>query len=654
MSFNNKLSVVLLALGFAGTATSQETKRVQPVWWFGQSVAANINNYQGTTQKLTNTFSVPTAFHKGNSVKPYFSLLTEYRPGKMWGGMLNLAYDNRGGSFNTVTAPCNCPATLSTNLSYITLEPSLRMQPFPSSSFYVFAGPTVAVNVRKEFTYVQEKQVDRAGDLSDIRKTVFSAQAGLGLDIPVSKKASLVQMTVSPFASFQTDLGQSPRKIESWSMYTIRAGVALKFGTGKKTTVKTIPVDPVNPVVTVPEKEIEFSVRAPKAVPAVRQVKENFPMLNAVFFDMGTTTIPTRYTLLSNTAAKTFKETSLQTAQPDNLNRGRAGRQLAVYYNLLNIVGDRLRANPGTSITLSGASAGNPTEGKLMAETVKNYLVTVFDINGSRIETQGRDKPVVPSEQAGATKELDLLHEGDRRVDITSNSPELLLQVGGNKIAFLKPLEITSIQEDPLDSHVIFTATGATELLKWWSLELTDTKGITQHFGPFARDIITIPGKSILGESNTNSYKVVMLGETNSGRSVKKEGTVNLVKAASDKQTGMRYSILFDFDKSKSITAYETFLTELVAPLVPENGTVIIHGHTDIIGSEQYNHTLSHERAIGSQEILERAIRKAGKTGVRFESYGFGEDLKLAPFDNKYPEERFYNRTVIIDIVPAV
>ena len=47
-------------------------------------------------------------------------------------------------------------------------------------------------------------------------------------------------------------------------------------------------------------------------------------------------------------------------------------------------------------------------------------------------------------------------------------------------------------------------------------------------------------------------------------------------------------------------------------------------------------------------------IRKAktGRKDVIFEIYGFGEDVSLPPFDNKYPEERFYNRTVIIDIIP--
>ena len=649
--FNQKRNLLLLSLACAGAVQSQVLERVKPVWWFGQSVAANFNNYQGTTQKLTNNFNVPAAFHKGNSVKPYFSLLTEYRPNKVWGGMLNIAYDNRGGTFNTVKAPCDCPATLSTNLSYISIEPSLRIAPF-SSGFYIFGGPTIGVNVRKQFTYKQDKQVNRTDDLSDIRKTIFSAQAGLGVDIPLSARESRAQMTLSPFASFQTDLGQAPRMVESWSMYTIRAGIALKFGSGrKKGPIKTSP-EPTVTVTPVSEKEVEFSVRAPLAVPDVRQVKENFPLRNSVFFNTGSADIPGRYVLLSNAAAANFKEAQLQSAQPDNLNNNRSARQLSVYHNILNIIGDRMRSNPSTVINLSGASDGNPTEGKLMAENVKQYLVSVFGITASRITTEGRDKPVIPSEQAGATKELVLLREGDRRVDITTASPELLLEVGGSA-SFLRPVDITAIQADPLDSHVIFTSTGSTELLKWWSLELTDDKGTLQRYGPFAKDVITIPGKQILGNNNTGTYHVSMIGESYSGRAVKKESSVRLVKSTEDKQTGMRYSILFDFDRSKSISAYEKFLNEMVATLIPDDATVIIHGHTDIIGDEKYNQTLSLERAGSSQKILERAVVKAGKKGVKFESYGFGEDTGLAPFDNKLPEERFYNRTVIIDIVTS-
>jgi len=57
-------------------------------------------------------------------------------------------------------------------------------------------------------------------------------------------------------------------------------------------------------------------------------------------------------------------------------------------------------------------------------------------------------------------------------------------------------------------------------------------------------------------------------------------------------------------------------------------------------------------RANNIKGTLEKSLSKAGRSDVKFEIYGFGEDEKLAPFENKFPEERFYNRTVIIDIIP--
>jgi outer membrane protein OmpA-like peptidoglycan-associated protein len=92
---------------------------------------------------------------------------------------------------------------------------------------------------------------------------------------------------------------------------------------------------------------------------------------------------------------------------------------------------------------------------------------------------------------------------------------------------------------------------------------------------------------------------------------------------------------------------------EIVVPKIPAGGKVIIHGYTDITGDAAYNQTLSLERANDVRNILSNGLSKVGKSGVLFEVYGFGEDEDLSPFDNTFPEERFYNRTVIIDIVPG-
>jgi len=109
---------------------------------------------------------------------------------------------------------------------------------------------------------------------------------------------------------------------------------------------------------------------------------------------------------------------------------------------------------------------------------------------------------------------------------------------------------------------------------------------------------------------------------------------------------------LFEFNDSKSIAMYDKYLTEIVTPKIPKGATVLIHGYTDVVGGEDSNLELSMARATDVQKILEKALSNAGRTDVKFEAYGFGEDENLAQFENKYPEERFYNRAVVIDIIP--
>jgi outer membrane protein OmpA-like peptidoglycan-associated protein len=325
---------------------------------------------------------------------------------------------------------------------------------------------------------------------------------------------------------------------------------------------------------------------------------------------------------------------------------------MTVYYNILNIMGDRMKRSPRTIIALSGASGKGPAHGKERAETIKKYLVDVFGIDGSRITTEGRDEPRIPSETLGGTKELALLRAGDRRVDIESISPELLIQVGGGSHYMLKPVQVVTEVEDPLDSHVIFNVVGAKEALVSWSIEITDEQGKVMRYGPSTRDQESISGNTILGDRSQGNFKVVMLGQTKDGKSVRKESAVQLIRRDEPKKESMRFSILFDFDKSKTIASYEQFLKEVVTPLIPDSGIVVIHGHTDIIGEEEFNDSLSSQRVQDARTIIEHAIANSGKKGITFETFACGENLQLAPFDNFFPEERFYNRTVIIDIVP--
>jgi outer membrane protein OmpA-like peptidoglycan-associated protein len=311
-----------------------------------------------------------------------------------------------------------------------------------------------------------------------------------------------------------------------------------------------------------------------------------------------------------------------------------------------------MKTNPGSAVSLSGSTGNGSEEGRALAETVKSYLVNVFGIDGARITTEGRENPRIPSEHPGGTRELPLLRAEDRRVDIESRSPELLMQVGGPP-DMLRPVQIYAVQDNPMDGHVLFQVSGAREVLSSWSVELTDEQGSVQRYGPFVRELESVPGRTILGNRAEGDFKAVMLGTTKSGSPVRRESSVCLVRRDEAVPEGLRFSILFEFDKSKTIDTYKSFLTEMVAPLVPEGGHVIIHGHTDVIGEVDYNETLSDERAQGARGVINGALSESVTRGVTFDTYGFGEDADLAPFDNNLPEERFYNRTVIIDFVPG-
>lgn len=648
--------ITLSWLSFQTTVQAQETlevKYTKPSWYFGLAGGANFNFYRGSTQQMNASFTAPATFHDGFGTGLFIAPLLEYRPAtSRWGVMLQAGYDNRKGKFDQVLTPCDCPADLKANVNYITVEPSLRFAPF-KSNFYLYGGPRLAFNMDKSFTYQlgtnpafpdQEANPEVNGDFDNVNKTIISMQIGAGYDIPLSTDSNKTQFVLSPFVSFQPYFGQNPRSTETWNITTVRAGVALKFGQGHNIQQATDMAK---------DAEVKFSINSPSNVPDAARYNEIFPLRNYVYFNAGSTEISNRYVLLEKNQVKEFKEDQLEAFAPKKLSE-RSKRQMTVYYNLLNILGDRMQKNPSATITLVGSSEKDPEDALLMAESVKNYLVNTFVITASRIKTTGQNKPNIPSLQPGGTLELELLSEGDRRVSIETTSPDLLMEFQSGPDSQLKPVQIVALQEAPAESYVTFNNKGAIEALSSWSLQIADEQGKTQSFGPYTEDIVRIPGKSILGSRPAGDYKVKMIGQTKSGKVIEKENSMHVVLWTPAKvEEGIRYSIIYEFNKSKAITIYEKYLTDVIAPKIPFGATVIIHGHTDVIGEEVYNQDLSLARANDVKNSIESGLSKTARNDVKFELHGFGEDLNKAPFENNTPEERSYNRTVIIDIIPV-
>lgn len=619
-------------------AETGDTLREAPVWWFGGAAAANLNFYWGTTQQLNDGFATPTAFHKGFGAGLYLAPLLEYRPDPMWGGILQIGYDDRRGSFYDVTCPCGENSTLSAKPSYLSFEPSLRFAPF-SGNLYLFAGPRIAYawsafGKEKSFVYTQEGVGATESDFSGVRKVVVSGQFGLGYEFPLTDLNARTQVRLAPFASYQPHFGQDPRTPENWGVSTLRIGATLKFGRGKR--------------ISSGDPGVKFTVETPKPGSHRRRVNESFPIRNYVYFEDSSSRIPDRYVLFSKRQAGQFHEEDLQKSPPKSL-KGRSARQLTVYSNILNIVGDRMRRNPDSRILVSGVSIKGSAHGKVRADAVRQYLVTTFGIDSARIATEGIENSRA-REQGEAGGDAPLLQAENQRVEITSASPALLVQVGSARDD-LKSVALVGPVEEPEDS-VTFNVSGASVAYTSWTIEIRDEAGKLRRFGPYTENRATVLADRILGEGDMGDYKVAMVGQARDGTVVRKETAIHLTRPREGIQEVARFTILFDFGQTKTVASYEKFLIDIVAPLVRDSSTVVIRGQTDIVGETAYNDTLSMNRAQGTQAVLEKAVGALGRRGVTYQTEWYGESTDHSPFENGLPEERAYNRTVIIDILP--
>lgn len=635
--------IVLITLGFQIPATAQETNNEKPNWYFGAAAGANFNFYRGTTQQLNSGLTTPSAFHEGEGTGLYVAPLLEYHfTNSVWGIMLQTGFDSRKGQWDQELSPCDCPLDLSSDLNYVSVEPSLRLAPF-KSSLYFYAGPRFAFTMDKSFSYQKDEEPTRNEDFDEMKTSVISMQVGAGYDIPLSSRGNQSQFVFSPFVSFQPYLGQYPRSTESWNITTIRVGAALKFGRGSKSAPQVVEVE---------LPEIKFSIDSPANNPGENTMTETFPLSNYVYFDEGSTVIPNRYVLINSDEIDEFSEEQVTMNIPADFT-DRSKREMTVYYNILNILGDRMRKNPLSSITLVGSSKSGSENGRAMAASIKDYLMDVFSIGENRIKIEGRTGSEISSRQPRENHELNLLNQGDRKVTIESNSSALLMEFQNGPNGPLKPIVMKTL-EAPADSYVVFSAEGS-QAFTSWKLQMIDEHGNDKNFGPYTQEEVRISGETLLGDATEGDFQVKMIGTTPSGEVITEESTMTVVKwAPAEISETKKFSILYEFDNSSASARYEKYLSEVVAPKIPKNGMVVIHGYTDVIGEQERNQELSLARANDVREIIENALSAMNRTDVTFDVHGSGEDEAKSPFENNLPEERAYNRTVIIDLSKTI
>lgn len=126
------------------------------------------------------------------------------------------------------------------------------------------------------------------------------------------------------------------------------------------------------------------------------------------------------------------------------------------------------------------------------------------------------------------------------------------------------------------------------------------------------------------------------------------EGTgVSVTRVGDNIVLNMPGNITFATDSANIAPGFYEVLDSVVLVLKEYEKTVIVvEGHTDSSGGEQYNQLLSERRA----DAVARFLIDSRVIPARVASYGFGESRPIA--DNQYADGRAANRRVELTLMP--
>jgi outer membrane protein OmpA-like peptidoglycan-associated protein len=351
------------------------------------------------------------------------------------------------------------------------------------------------------------------------------------------------------------------------------------------------------------------------------------PLLGYVFFDHASAEIPPRYMRRTSEQIGSFDETTLEDRSV-----------LGTYYNLLDIIGSRLRKHQQAGITITGTQPEVPSTSRVLslarqrAEAVRGYLVDTWGINAERIAIDVRREPQSPS-----NAETDEGRQENRRVEIVSDDYRIIAPV----------LFADTTYSTVMPEITLFPLVKAEAGLNDWWVDVGFDGEVMQSFGRTHSKIRMLnwqpPSSLDLWNRVNSAIDATLTVKDDSGqvRSVARSVPVRHVHEDDRIEYGSgRYSlILFDFSSSELRPEHKKII-DLVNDRTGRNAKISVHGYTDRLGEDAFNQTLSDQRARVVAKWLKAPPAEVG---------GLGETAAL--YDNTLPEGRFYSRCVTVDVV---
>lgn len=624
--------------------TAQETKFREKAWRVGINAAAQSNSACLGWQQLHNT---DFNFHSpdddidlvdGTGWGAYIGIFGEYLSTSWWGLQFRMTYDNRSA---LVIDDTRTPIpSFDTKMSYLSFEPFLRIDQklIPNLNFY--AGPflSVKLNSTYDFKYDQDQSAMESDIEVNLANSVaYGIQWGVAYDIKVSDFNYKTSMIVSPFFDWswmanQKESVNTPDQNslnDVWSTISYRLGIRL--------ALEYRPEDEGLTTDAMAGNQKVFVVMPPDNTIVTKNIKGYFPIHPYVFFDKGNSQIPPRYTVLSTAEATNFKETDIANFVEGDLTVKEANvdQLMKSYYNVINIYADRMRRNPDEKLMLKSSDPDQVTA-QANAQTIKDYMVNTFMIDSNRIQIVVAGLANPSGSANTETVSRGLIADENRRVVFEFNNANML-----------KPVPYTIRDESSIDNDMVFSISKS-EMIQSWDITITG-EGKSLYFGPYINYSERINPSELMTFLKSGKYNAKVT-VTDLNNKVKEENLAFTLIKDSEVKNASRYLMLFEYNDANAVKSYESKIRGEIVPAIVETDRVIVHGHTDNIGTEAGNLLLSQQRADQAKRIIDEQLVKEDKNNY-VEALGIGQSKNQYSFNNRYPEGRMYNRNIFVEII---
>jgi len=529
---------------------------------------------------------------------------------------------------------------------YLVADIGARMQPVQSFPLYVRLSADASFALLSQVPVAESERIlEPVGikfpdtrsntrinqrQAASLARPTFGVTGAIGVEVPLQKR-----LLIGLEAAYRYGLTTVRTDID-WRTNSLQGAITLRWRflpeETKRDTAEIPQTEKTPPTLAAAQLVIESIAGKPLEIQET-VVTQTFPLLPYIFFDSASVVVKNRYNPRIGTTAS-FDEQSLPK------------ETLAIYYHLLHIIGKRMKANPKTTLTITGTTDGkewaNADQRQILAQqrarSVAGFLMGYWGITQNRLKLTTRDTPKLASSDRYAEG-----NEENRRVELSSNDPELLAPVVQYRF-----LEYTPVRTEHYMTVKVQNP-GAAESYKGSLNALEEPFAVTSGVDapptrlPFAlRRKFTAKLSQTVGSLDSADCNLEV--KQRDGQTLSAHTRVNVETIKNQYEVSRLNLIVFDFDSDDMVESNRVMMRGFVLDAIKPNSLVSVLGSTDRLGEAKYNKELSESRAKGVQDFMRRV-----NPNIRFQEVR-GTGASLLPFDNDLPEGRYYCRTVSINV----